>query len=139
MTKKGNATNWYIDYSGTTGSDFFGNLKLENQQQLLDILNLSVPEFFAEYTLYRDDWLYPYLHLVRAGEYWYVHYFPSQQEPGYFALDEVVKSRGTTFFPTATYFKMDNRNLVTTEVALQVAREFYETGEKPSCCDWFEL
>ncbi|MCB9586525.1 MAG: hypothetical protein H6718_14075 [Polyangiaceae bacterium] len=70
-----------------------------------------------------------------------LHYFPEESHPGFICLgNEAIEGTQTLTiaWPRET-IEVENRYVVSWQLALEAAEEFLVTQERPRCLQWFEL
>jgi hypothetical protein len=95
----------------------------------------------TEMWLYPSDDARPALGIFASGHLADVHYLPSEEHPGFRALggEGLDRAGTTTFYMGSEPQIVPNRFVVPFSNALDAAREFLRTGERPGCLEWLEL
>jgi Immunity protein Imm1 len=88
---------------------------------------------------------YPTISLMVRGDLSYLHYFPTEDHPGFTPTGEELEGSGpgstTTFYIDSFQAPIEIANdaMVSFPTALRVAKEFFFSKELPRCIEWQEL
>ena len=131
---------WFISWDGKYNSGFRGTKLINNDEELAEALKMRDSGGDAEFVLYCQGTDNQNLTLCAAGNQWFLYFFPEDNTScGFQSLGDDTNSNETTLMPAGSNIEVSNRTLVTSETALNAAREFMAAGEIPRCIEWEEL
>ncbi len=130
---------WELEWVGAWGTGFHGRAAVAMAAELAPLLQLRDANGDAEFTLSRSGSAHPYLLLSVHLDRWYAHFFPAEEEPGAFIVDDESATGEWLRLPAGSDILVDGSSLIDGTLALHLAGEFISTGQRPPSGRWSEL
>jgi Immunity protein Imm1 len=124
--------------------DFSGEIEVEDERQLANALRRRHAGELNAFWLCDKQKERPALSILAKGDLAYLHYFPTEDHPGYASIGRAggLASGETTDFCMALDeypVPIQNNRIVPFHMAVKVAKEFLRSDELPKAIQWFEL
>lgn len=125
--------------------DFDGSTIISNEADLLDRIKSVRNGKYGAFMMYDIAKPYPALSIQINDDVAYLHYFPSDDHPGYQPQGMAPKSCDESVYFLQTTglhsdgFDMPNSTLVSTDMAYTAAVEFFRSSDLPQSIFWSEL
>ncbi len=132
--------------------DFAGSYEVSNVRTLTALLKERYEHNANHFWMsHQADGKPPQLALAVKDALAYLHYFPRESDPGFSSrgsLARTLEGEMTTFFLGAPVcgeprvvekIQVTNDSIVSFAAALEAAREFFRTAQRPRCVKWRRL
>lgn len=123
-------------------SHFGGIVSCNKINDLLNVMKKRYGNGVNEFWITDDETDNPCMAILVNGELANVTFFPSDGHPGFQSAGTDNNAEGYTVFYTNTpeeEIEINNDMIIPIEQAVQAAREFFTTKNRPSCIDWVDL